>query len=117
MSLRISDLADFVTIYTEEAHPTEQANFTGNIQIPTHLSLEQRLAASQLVESFISSHDCHSLVVDLMDNQASIAYAALPERLYVVMDGVIIYEGAQGPFGYHLEEVKECLEKFRREAH
>ena len=32
-----------------------------------------------------------SLQVDRMDNAANIAYAALPERLYVVQDGKIIY--------------------------
>ena len=30
--------------------------------------------------------------VDPMDDRANIAYAALPERLYVVQDGQIIYQ-------------------------
>ena len=30
--------------------------------------------------------------VDPMDDRANIAYAALPERLYIVQDGQIIYQ-------------------------
>lgn len=104
-----------MTVYIEEAHPIEQSNFTGNVEIPKHQNMEQRIAASQIVENSKSSEDCYSIVVDLMDNQASLAYAALPERLYVVLDGEIIYEGAQGPFGYSLVEVEKCLENVIRE--
>ena len=110
MSSKFSSAVDFVTVYIEEAHPIEQSNFTGNVEIPKHQNMEQRIAASQIVENSKSSEDCYSIVVDLMDNQASLAYAALPERLYVVLDGEIIYEGAQGPFGYSLGEVEKCLE-------
>ena len=117
MSSKFSGSADFVTVYTEEAHPSEQSNFTGNVEIPTHQNMEQRIAASQMIAEIKSSDDCYSLVVDLMNNEASSAYAAIPERLYVVLDGKIIYEGAQGPFGYNLAEVESCLEKFIRETH
>jgi len=116
MSSKFSGAADFVTVYIAEAHPTEEANFTGNVEIPTHQNMEQRIAASQIVENFKSSNDCYTIVADLMDNKASVTYAALPERLYVVLDGKIIYEGAQGPFGYSLPEVERCLQKFIRET-
>ena len=116
MSSKFSSAVDFVTVYIEEAHPIEQSNFTGNVEIPKHQNMEQRIAASQIVENSKSSGDCYSIVVDLMDNQASLAYAALPERLYVVLDGEIIYEGAQGPFGYSLGEVEKCLENVIRET-
>ena len=46
-----------------------------------------------------------------MDNKAGTAYAATPERLYVVLDGKIVYEGLQGPFDYRLDEVEEYLER------
>ena len=58
-----------------------------------------------------SAEDNYKLVVDLMDNKASTAYAAMPERLYVILDGKIVYEGLQGPFDYRLNEVEEYLEK------
>ena len=58
-----------------------------------------------------TEEDNYRLVVDLMDNKAGIAYAATPERLYVVLDGKIVYEGLQGPFDYRLDEVEEYLER------
>ena len=57
-----------------------------------------------------SAEDDYRLMVDLMDNKAGTAYAAMPERLYIVLDGKIVYEGLQGPFDYRLDEVEEYLE-------
>ena len=56
------------------------------------------------------AEDNYDILVDLMDNKAGTAYAAMPERLYVVLDGKIVYEGLQGPFDYRLDEVKLYLE-------
>ena len=36
MTAKFSSLADFVTVYISEAHPSEEANFTGNIDIAQH---------------------------------------------------------------------------------
>ena len=58
-----------------------------------------------------SAEDKYRLMVDLMNNKASSNYGATPERLYVVLDGKIVYEGQQGPFDYRLEDVEEYLEK------
>ena len=56
------------------------------------------------------AEDNYDILVDLMDNKAATAYAAMPERLYVVLDGKIAYEGRLGPFDYRLEEVEQFLE-------
>ena len=58
-----------------------------------------------------SAEDKYRLMVDLMNNMASSNYGATPERLYVVLDGKVVYEGQQGPFDYRLEDVEEYLEK------
>jgi hypothetical protein len=45
-----------------------------------------------------------------MDNQAEEAYAAWPERLYVIgADGTIAYKGAMGPKGFLPDEVDALL--------
>ena len=36
MTAKFSSLADFITVYISEAHPSEEANFTGNIDIAQH---------------------------------------------------------------------------------
>jgi len=111
MTAKFSSLADFVTVYISEAHPSEEANFTGNIDIAQHKNFEERVEASKILLDHKSAEDNYKLVVDLMDNKASTAYAAMPERLYVILDGKIVYEGLQGPFDYRLNEVEEYLEK------
>ena len=112
LSAKYSFCSDFVTIYIEEAHPSERPNFSGNLSIPTHTTLEDRVAACKILEDVKSSSDNYYLLVDLMDNSASKAYAALPERLYVILDGKIIFEGGQGPFDYDLEELETFIETF-----
>ena len=46
-----------------------------------------------------------------MDDHANHAFAALPERIYVVLDGRIAYQGGLGPFDYKIEEVEKFLAK------
>lgn len=51
-------------------------------------------------------------LVDGMDDAANIAYAAWPERLYVIgEDGRIAYAGGVGPFHFKPDEMAEFLEK------
>jgi hypothetical protein len=46
-----------------------------------------------------------------MSNEAQDAYAAWPERLYVVAaDGRIAYKGGRGPLFFDLEDVEEWLQ-------
>ena len=129
MSAKYSSLADFVTLYISEAHPSEEANFTGNIDIAEHKvrslgrtenvpsllrdhlqNFEERLEAAEILRDYKKAEDNYEILVDLMDNKAGTAYAAMPERLYVVLDGKIVYEGLQGPFDYRMDEVELYLE-------
>lgn len=48
--------------------------------------------------------------VDGMDNAANDAYAAWPERLYIIDEkGKIAYRGGMGPFNYTPAEVRSWL--------
>jgi hypothetical protein len=50
--------------------------------------------------------------IDEMTNAANDAYAAWPERLYVVDEnGRISYKGGNGPFNYDPKEVRKWLAK------
>ena len=80
------------------------------MKIGQHQDLQQRLDASKVLAEARSKESNFNILVDMMDNKASKAYAALPERFYVILDGVIIYEGGQGPFDCKIEEVKQLLE-------
>lgn len=109
-----SGLVDFLTIYIEEAHPYERGDFPKNYKIDTHKVMDERMAAAQtLREEAGSSLSGCPIFVDPMDNRANNAYAATPERLYIIKDGKIVYEGGLGPFGYKLREVEEFLTKMK----
>jgi len=45
------------------------------------------------------------ILVDLMDNNANVAFSAWPERLYVLRDNKIVYKGGVGPFCYDIDEL------------
>ena len=55
-------------------------------------------------------------LLDDMENSTDLAYAALPERLYVVRtDGTVAYKSGPGPFGFDIdgwEKVISDLEPF-----
>jgi len=112
-----SEVADFVTIYIAEAHPAERGHFRvggdgGNYDIDTHANIADRLnAATTLREEAGEALKGCKILVDPMDDRANIAFAALPERLYVVQDGQIIYQGGLGPFDYKISEVEAFLSK------
>eukprot|EP00058_Branchiostoma_floridae_P000213 XP_002585701.1 hypothetical protein BRAFLDRAFT_73773 [Branchiostoma floridae] len=102
-------VADFVVVYVAEAHPTDGWVQRGNMDIKQHRRLEDRLAAAEMLDL----HDIPCpILVDTMDNAAARAYAAMPDRLYIVLDGVCVYKGAPGPIRYHPEEVRDWLQKF-----
>jgi hypothetical protein len=51
-------------------------------------------------------------VIDREDNKVNSAYAAWPDRMYVVgIDGLIAYKGGPGPGGFKPGEVEEWLKK------
>jgi len=112
-----SEMADFVTIYIAEAHPAERGHFRvggegGNYDIDTHANIADRLnAATTLKEEAGEALKGCKILVDPMDDRANIAYAALPERLYIVQDGQIVYQGGLGPFDYKISEVEAFLAK------
>ena len=47
-----------------------------------------------------------------MDNAVNKAFGAMPERLFILMNNKIVYQGGMGPFFYNLEEVKMWLEDY-----
>uniref|UniRef100_A0ABI7Y9K8 Iodothyronine deiodinase n=2 Tax=Felinae TaxID=338152 RepID=A0ABI7Y9K8_FELCA len=101
-------IADFLIIYIEEAHASDGWAFKNNVNIRNHRNLQDRLQAACLLLD--RSPQC-PVVVDTMKNQSSRLYAALPERLYVLQAGRILYKGKPGPWNYHPEEVRAVLEK------
>ncbi|KAK3541886.1 hypothetical protein QTP86_008121 [Hemibagrus guttatus] len=55
------------------------------------------------------------VVVDTMDNSSNRAYGAYFERLYVIKDEKVVYQGGRGPEGYRISELRDWLEQYRQE--
>ncbi|CAM2116285.1 unnamed protein product [Caretta caretta] len=53
------------------------------------------------------------LVVDTMDNASSAAYGAFFERLYIIQEEVVMYQGGRGPEGYKISELRSWLDQYK----
>ena len=101
-------------VYVREAHPTDEWQMKSNVKedvcYPQPKTLEQRVAiANDFIKRFQFPMP---FGVDDMNNAASEAYAAWPERIYIVDEkGRIAYRGGMGPFYYKPEEARAWLEK------
>ena len=93
-----SSKVDFLTIYIAEAHATDGWVFKGNkYEIQTHRSFDERLfAAAMLKRAGVKG----PLAVDPFSNDAEKSYAALPERLFLIEDGVITFASGKRTVGY-----------------
>lgn len=106
------DRVEFTLVYIREAHPTDGRQVPANVR-------EQVLVKSPktLLERREVAHVCavnldirFPTVVDGIDNAVEQAYAAWPDRIYVVgTDGRIAYKGGPGPRGFSAEELGRFL--------
>ncbi|CAH1243408.1 DIO1 [Branchiostoma lanceolatum] len=108
MVAEFADRADFLTVYIAEAHTSDGWSFRNNIKIRKHQTLEDRLAAAKILANSSLSRP---LLVDTMDDVANRKYGAWPERLYILLEGRVMYKSMPGPHGYHVHQVRYWLEK------
>ncbi len=101
-----------MTVYVSEAHPDDEWQMESNrkekIVIDQPRDFEQRHEAARILVERLK-YDL-PLAIDSMDDRAENAYAAWPERLYVVAaGGRIVYRGGLGPFGFDPQEMEKAL--------
>lgn len=63
--------------------------FTNNVDIKQHQTLGDRLSAAQIL---VDLQPCCPVVVDDMSNVTASKYGAIPERLYVLQAGKVVYK-------------------------
>lgn len=104
-----------LTIYIEEAHAADEWILSESkvetemqTSIFVHQSIQDRIAAAQLFKAKRNIPELE-IVCDSMAGNITDRYGAWPERLYIILDGVIVYQGGMGPFDYKLWEVQEWL--------
>ncbi|KAJ8248185.1 hypothetical protein GJAV_G00239270 [Gymnothorax javanicus] len=101
-------VADFLVVYILEAHATDGWAFKNNVDIKTHSNVQERIAAAQVL---VKEDPLCPIVVDEMTDTTASKYAAMPERLYVLKSGIVVYKGKMGPWGYNPDDVRRVLEK------
>lgn len=86
------------------------ANIEAGIEIEQPKTMEERLAVARTCYSNLGL--TFPAVVDNMDDKAEKAYAAWPDRLYIVdKKGKIVYKGEKGPQGFKPLEMAKKLKK------
>lgn len=112
MNDKWKDRVAFLFVYIREAHASDEwqmpVNEKEGVVFTQPTSLEaRREVAGKCCTSMQMLMPC---VVDDMKNNVDNAYAAWPERFFVVdANGRIAYAGAQGPWGFKPEEVEKWL--------
>jgi hypothetical protein len=108
-------VANMLTIYIEEAHAIDEWNLpdseiiqNGEVNdITVHKNIHERISVAK---RFIKNRNIKcNVVCDSMKGDIVDSYGAWPERLYIIMNGVIVYQGGLGPFDYKLGEVQDWL--------
>jgi hypothetical protein len=101
-----------VTVYVREAHPIDgwrtAANDRAGILVKQPVSTDERRTVASRCQSAL--HLEIPLVVDEIDDRVGRAYAAWPDRLYLIdRAGRIAYRGGPGPFGFNPAEMEQTL--------
>ncbi len=110
---RFEDRVQFLVVYIKEAHAEGEwqvaANRQQGILYRQPETLEARL---QIAADFVHHFGLRlPVVVDGPDDLAEAAYAAWPERIYVVDEaGEIVYESEPGSDGFDLDELSGWLD-------
>ncbi|EDV18712.1 uncharacterized protein TRIADDRAFT_34769, partial [Trichoplax adhaerens] len=105
----------FNTIYIKEAHAADEwalpvTNENLGVCFLQPKKLEARI---NIAKQFINRFQFQlPFFIDCIENDTMKAYDAVPERLYVVDDGKIVYSGGPGPFAYSLDDMEQFLEKY-----
>ena len=104
-----AECADFLSVYINEMHASDSWKYEGNINIPTHRSLDDRIRAANIL---LNRGLKTELVCDAMSDECSKGYAAMPERLYVVLNNKVVFIGGRGPHDYSVDSVRQFLQTY-----
>jgi Iodothyronine deiodinase len=106
------DKVDFLTVYVREAHPTDEWQMKSNVKDDVCYAQPKTLGQRVAIAQDFTKRFKFPLPfgIDDMSNAANDAYAAWPERLYIIDEtGHIVYCGGMGPFYYKPAELREWL--------
>ena len=101
-------------MYIQEAHPDDgwqvPMNVDDDVVVQTPKTIDERAEIAQACVLRLQLD--MPTVLDGMDDAVDAAYAALPDRLYVVdADGVVTFQSEPGPWGFDPEAWEEAIKQ------
>jgi hypothetical protein len=101
-----------VTVYISEAHPSDEWQMDSNVKDgfvhEQPKSLDDRKAMGRVLVEKLKYRV--PVVLDPLDGRTEKAFAAWPERIYILAPGGrVLYKGGMGPFGFDVEEASKRL--------
>jgi hypothetical protein len=102
-------------VYIKEIHPTDgwqvQENEQDGVLFRQHQSMDERIEVGEacMIKMALEM----PALVDEMDDAVAGAYAAMPERLYLIgRDGRDAYQGGMGPMYFRPAEWNEAIRDY-----
>jgi len=107
------DKVEFFVVYIREAHALDGRSplgGDGNPVVEEPHDLVERSGIAELCMTKLALQPIPALL-DNMDNAVERAYAAHPDRLYLIgCDGNVAYQGGPGPGGFRPDELEFAIE-------
>jgi len=113
MQEEYGEKVEFIVVYIREAHALDGANPRGvggdHPIVEEPLTIEERLAVATRCDAKLDLSP-FTVVIDDIEDTASTAYAALPDRLYLVdKEGRVAYAGGRGPREFFPNELEDAI--------
>ncbi len=115
MYKKYGDRVAFYVVYLREAHTEDgrqsKANTQEGLVFLQPKDYEDRVELAQEMCSKLElSMPC---LIDGMDNRVGQAYAAMPDRLYLIgFDGTVAFKGEKGPSGFKPAQLEKFLDLY-----
>lgn len=110
----LKDSINFFCVYIQEAHPEDgwqiPHNLKDDVVFYQPKSMQER---ADVAEACVLNLDlAMPTLLDDMENSTDSAYAAVPERLYVVnTEGEVTFQCGPGPFGFDIDGWLQAIEQ------
>lgn len=104
-----SEQVQFLVIYIREAHPVD-GWYMGDHNFKDPQTIEERRAMAGTCE--VQLKYGITTYVDEMDDRVMQAYAAWPDRLFLIdADGKVAFAGGIGPWGFKPGKLKDAIDR------
>ena len=113
MAAQYVNIADFYVIYTQEVHPTDGWAFKPGehpYEIATHKVIKDRIEAAKILQG-LANHV--KVVADDISDVTALTYGGVYERIYIIQDSKVLFQGAIWPIGYNLDKINQVLDKIK----